>query len=412
MPHPSRTLTRRAGTLAALATVAACLAAWSWLRLEPGTATVRAAATPAVPKAAPAPDATAPATIDALPAYRNWDTYTVADGLPSNKVFTVRLDGPRVWAGTDKGLARFQDGRWTVFGVREGLPHPVVLSLDVSALTGDVWIGTMGGLARYSGGRIDAFTQLTSGLSNDFVNDVECDREQPHIWAATAMGLCRLDLTTGRWSVFTEENTPMHEPWTYSLAAGPKVVWLGAWGAGVLEYDRATGTWRPFRDPDKEMEIDLLPDDGPVHDVTSGVDFKEGVLWQSSYFGLARYDGRRWRSYFREDSGLASNFINFVRARGRIAWLATDNGLSATDGEHWVTYRRTPAGRGELLQFAGGPEPSARHALPSGPAHNYMLSVDFQGDDLWVATEGGVSHAHASPNTLTRGRPANRDRTN
>ena len=204
-----------------------------------------------------------------------------------------------------------------MFGVKQGLPHPVVLTIDVSKQTGDVWIGTMGGLARYSGGRIDAFTQLTSGLTNDFVNDVEADSVQPCIWVATAMGLCRLDLATGHWSVFTEENTPMHEPWVYSVAAGPNTVWVGAWGAGVLEIMRSTGTWRPYRDPDKEMEIDLLADDGPVHDVTSSVDFQENVLWQATYFGVARYDGHRWRSYFRENSGLASNFVSFVRARGR-----------------------------------------------------------------------------------------------
>lgn len=344
----------------------------------------------------------APADVRDLPVYHDWETFTMADGLPSNKVFTVRVDGDRIWAGTDRGLARFEDGRWTAIGLREGLPHLAVLSLDISPLTGDLWIATMGGLARYSAGRIDAFTQLNSGLSNDFVNDVECDRRQPHVWAATAMGLCRLDLTTNRWTVFTEQNTPMHEPWTYSVSADRDVVWVGAWGAGVLEYQNVSDRWRPFRDPDKEMEIDLLPDDGPVHDVTSGVDFREGLLWQATYFGLARYDGRRWRSYYMEDSGLASNFITFVRARGRIAWLCTDDGLSATDGDRWSTYRRTLSGGGELLQFDRGSDPIVRRSLPSGPAHNYVLSVDFQGDDIWIATQGGVSHGRAGARELTR----------
>jgi ligand-binding sensor domain-containing protein len=31
-------------------------------------------------------------------------------------------------------------------------------------------------------------------------------------------------------------------------------------------------------------------------------------------------------------------------------------------------------------------------AVTTAPSHNYILAVDFQGDDLWVATAHGVSH--------------------
>jgi hypothetical protein len=30
--------------------------------------------------------------------------------------------------------------------------------------------------------------------------------------------------------------------------------------------------------------------------------------------------------------------------------------------------------------------------VSSAPAHNYILMVDFQGDDVWVATAKGLSH--------------------
>ena len=30
--------------------------------------------------------------------------------------------------------------------------------------------------------------------------------------------------------------------------------------------------------------------------------------------------------------------------------------------------------------------------VQTAPAHNYILGVDFQGDDLWVATAKGLSH--------------------
>lgn len=337
-----------------------------------------------------------------MPPYTRWQTFTTQHGLPADKAFCVKTDGNRVWVGTVNGLACYEDGRWRTYGTRDGLPYPVVLSLDVSPRTGDLWIGTMGGLARLSGGRFDVFTQTNSGLSNDFIHGVKCDPDADYVWAGTAMGASRLNLRTGEWTIFTEQNTPMREPWTYSIAIDRGIVYVGAWGAGILEYTTKTGRWREYKDPDGEMEVDIFPDDGPVHDVTAGVDYLNGILWQATYFGAARYDGRRWRTYYTEDSGLASNFINFVRAQGRTAWMCTDNGLSVTDGTNWVTYRRLDGGQGEVL-FSQGKNRTARHITPTTFAHNFVLGADFQGDALWVATANGVSRGMTEGSLALRG---------
>jgi branched-chain amino acid transport system substrate-binding protein len=346
---------------------------------------------PAAMGAPVVPDAPSPGGLLERSALTRWESFTTRDGLPSDHVLAVRVDGDRVWAGTTEGLAVRANGRWRVYGTADGLPHRVVLSIDVSPRTGDVWVGTMGGLARLSAGRIDAFTQMSSGLSNDFVHAVRCDPDEDVVWAATAMGASRLDLRTKTWTLFTHENTPMHEPWTYSLAIGGGKVFVGAWGGGVLEYTKADGHWREYRDPDGQFEVDLLPDDGPINDVTSGVDHEGDLLWQSTYFGLTRYDGREWRSYTVKDSGLASDFINFVRARDGLAWCATDQGLSVTDGEGWVTYRRGADGRGDILFYDDG-SPVAKRRTATALPHNYVLGVDVAGDDVWVATERGVGH--------------------
>ncbi len=347
-----------------------------------------------VPRPAPRADVgEAPALLPVVP---SWEGFTVADGLPSNKVFCIRIDGSRVWAGTDTGLALYQNGRWSVIGVRDGLPHRAVLSVDVSPQTGDVWVGTMGGLARITAGRVDVFTQTNSGLSNNFVHEVQCDPDENVVWAATAMGLSRFDVVSRTWQVYTHENTPMHEPWTYSVAVDRGMVYVGAWGGGILEYDKARNRWREYRDPDKEMEIDLLPDDGPVHDVTSGLDFAGGVLWQATYMGMARYDGRQWWSYYKEDSGLPSNFVNFVRSRGTTAWICTDSGLAVSDGQRWVVYGGAGPKGGEIRLIDGS---RVRRRLRAGSLypHSFVLSVDIDGPDVWVATEGGVGHGKIDP---------------
>ena len=40
-----------------------------------------------------------------------WKHFTVADGLPNDHIFAVKADGPKVWIGTEDGLACSTSGR-------------------------------------------------------------------------------------------------------------------------------------------------------------------------------------------------------------------------------------------------------------------------------------------------------------
>ncbi|MFQ6132765.1 MAG: regulator, partial [Armatimonadota bacterium] len=155
-----------------------------------------------------------------FPLYERWQTYDVHDGLPSEKCFAVRMQGPRVWVGTDNGLACLEGGRWRVYTTEDGLPHRACLWIDVSEQTGDVWIATMGGgLCRYSAGRFDTFNQFNSGLPNDVVFAVACQEE--YVWAATPAGVGRYNTYTDQWSIWDINNAPMHEPWCYHVSWSP-----------------------------------------------------------------------------------------------------------------------------------------------------------------------------------------------
>jgi ligand-binding sensor domain-containing protein len=324
--------------------------------------------------------------------YDRFETLTVDDGLPSNKVTTVLAVGDDLWVGTDHGLALRRDGAWRTWSEEQGLGHRYVTSLALDPRTGDLWVSTLAGLSRLSGGAVRNYTQLNSGLMNDVVYQVVTDGGL--IWAATAAGTSALDPTTGSWVLYDHENSIMHEPWCYSIALGPARTWVGIWGGGVAELDRTTGHWREYRDPDHEMEIDLLRDDGPIHEVTSFVAWDEGLLWQATYFGLSRYDGRRWRTYRRDDTGLPGDFINHVAARGRTAFLGTDEGFGVLDGETAVTYKATEDGGCDVTVYRDGELIEERH-LPTGPGDNYVLWTHPEEDQVWIATAHGLSRGIA-----------------
>lgn len=325
---------------------------------------------------------------DKMPVYGHWRNFTTKDGLPSDKAYCVRIDGDRVFAGTHDGLAVYEDGKWKTYTTKDGLSHNGVISVDVSDLTGDVWIGTLGGLTRWTGGKFEVFNQFNSGLPNDLVYCVICDGKD--VWVATGGGAGHYDTNTREWEIFTELNAPMHEPWTYGVSAGDGKVFIAAWGGGVIEYNPKTKKFRDYTDPDGEMEIDLLPDDGLVHDITTATSWADGVLWVSTYFGLSRYDGEHWKGYFDHDSGLAGNFINFIRAKGPVVFVCSDKGLSSTDGTNWVTYYKNENSINGKAVIRQGKQITEMTLSPS-IAHNFIIGVDADKDKLWVATSKGVS---------------------
>jgi ligand-binding sensor domain-containing protein len=325
-----------------------------------------------------------------MPLFR-FENFTTANGLPDNHVYSILVDRERIWAGTDNGLAVYENHAWKTYTVKDGLAHRAVLSLALDHNTGDVWAGTMGGLNRISGGRIDSYTQLNSGLSNDVVYGVGVEGE--NVWVATAAGGCRLNTRTGQWILYNERNTPMSEIWVYAVSAATDKVYFAVWGSGLLEYTQKTGRWDKYDDPDGENEIVLFKDQGLIHEIVTSVSYVDNIVWAATYFGDSRYDGRYWHNFLTKDSGLPSNFTNTVKGvDGDHAWFGTDKGLAYYDGVNWAVYRSSlNDGKPEMTvrDAAGKVTPVA---VTTAPAHNYILGIDFQGSDIWVATAKGLSH--------------------
>jgi branched-chain amino acid transport system substrate-binding protein len=356
------------------------------------------AVTSASPPVASAPVAAAPNELPFV--YTQWKHFTVQEGLPNDHVFSVKADGSRVWIGTEDGLACLDKRTGSIRSWREkdGLPWRVITAIDVDKKTGDVWLGLFGGgVARFSGGRFDHFNQLNSGLVNDVVYGIAV--ENNNIWAATTAGASRYNTITGQWTTFTEKNAPMEEIWnygaTYDKASGK--VYLAVWGSGVLEFDIATERWKPYLDPDHEMEIDLYRDDGLIHNITTAASHVDGAMWVSTYFGNCRYDGRHWRGYYAFETGFPSDFTNFARGRSaNEGWFGTDKGMGVVADfptDTIVSYTQDlKTHRGRAVVYRSGKILETIDMERSLP-HNYILGLDIDGDDVWVATSKGLGWA-------------------
>jgi signal transduction histidine kinase/ligand-binding sensor domain-containing protein len=94
-----------------------------------------------------------------------------------------------LWFGTVEGLGRFQDGRYTLYTEKDGLPADTVHSVYEDS-QGALWIATTAGLCRFRDGRFVSFTG-PGGLGSGVVSQVLED-EGGSLWMNGRRGITRV----------------------------------------------------------------------------------------------------------------------------------------------------------------------------------------------------------------------------
>src|SRR5262249_31155614 len=115
-------------------------------------------------------------------------TYTKADGLAQNSVYTVRVtsDGA-VWAGTlSAGLTRIKNEKFATFTTENGLISNTIVSI-LESRNGTMWFATPRGLNSLANNRWLSHTSK-DGLPSDDVNCLFEDSKGT-LWVGTADGL-------------------------------------------------------------------------------------------------------------------------------------------------------------------------------------------------------------------------------
>jgi ligand-binding sensor domain-containing protein len=325
-----------------------------------------------------------------FPLIERFENFGQEQGIPAAKVHSVlKTSSEELWIGTWNGLCRQEpDGSFHRFGPEHGLSHKMVCCLAEDRQTGDLWVGTMRGLTRFSAGKMTTYLQTDSGLPNNVVYGL--DVVDGKVWVATAAGAGSFEIRTGQWKIYDHNNAPMHEPWCYAVKVTPARVFIGVWGGGILEHDPDSGRFKEYRDPDRDFHYDLFPDDGPINDITSWIDWEDGVLWQCTYFGFARYDGKRWSTWVQDKSPLLSDFTQFVVSHHGVAWIGMDAGVSVTDGNTWVNYLVDDHQQG--WREIHRPElPPERQKTESSLINGFVLGIHIDDTEAWFATSLGLS---------------------
>jgi hypothetical protein len=86
---------------------------------------------------------------------------------------------------------------------------------------------------------------------------------------------------------------------------------------------------------------------------------------------------------------LPSDFINWVKGRSaNEAWFCTDKGVGVvTDfaSNTWVAYSHDAKGKSGKAIVSRDKEVLETIEMPVGIPHSFIIGVDFDGNDVWVA---------------------------
>ena len=139
-----------------------------------------------------------------------WTVYRISDGLPSNQIQALEVDGNTLWIGTPKGLARADVGinaeGWQLITERvdeiNDLFEEAINVRAIAADDADVWIGTLNhGVIRYDLYKIyPEIYDESREFPHNQVNDIKILKDE--VWIATFSGVARFNRTRHEWNVF------------------------------------------------------------------------------------------------------------------------------------------------------------------------------------------------------------------
>ena len=286
----------------------------------------------------------------------SWNTRTTGNGLGSNWVNAVFVDGSTVYAATDKGLSISTNGGATFTNktTANGLGNNSLY--DVYATGGVVYVATMGGISFSTDGG-DNFTNKTyiNGLGCNAVNGVFASGGT--IYAATS---CGLSISTNGGTSFVNR-TPadgLGGIGTSNVFTDKGVIYVGtSGGLSISTNDGLTFTNRTTANGLGANSVtDVLISDGVIYAGTNN-----GV-------SISTNDGL---TFTYKTAGVASGLYDLYVSGGVIYAAAAQGVFISTDGGNSFSQETAANGLGNSMAFG----------------------VHVSGSTLYAGTLGGLSIA-------------------
>ncbi len=284
-----------------------------------------------------------------------FETYNALSGSSNNFVRDIVEDAEgSLWLGTDRGIDRFRDGRFTTWGTQRGLTEEFTRTV-LEDKSGAVWVGTSDGLFRFYEQNVRRYGR-DEGLVNLAILSL-AESQDGSIWiGSNAGGLNRL-----RQGKF--------ENWGDKLKLG-------------------------------------------AASVRAIVETRDGALWVGTNTGLyfSPTDsklGQTTRRYQAVDGLPGEQIISLFEDQAGIVWVGTREGL-ATVKKAVITKHAELGSRGPILSINADADGNLIVTTASGvakiiagkaylfqaaqglPARAFLSAVDDRKGSLWLCSNQGI----------------------
>ncbi len=268
--------------------------------------------------------------------------FTPKEGLSSEMVFAIAVQGDEVWFGTEGGGATLFDRAkktWKAFTTK-GEPQAKddgisinwknVLSYNhVSVILPDedrVWFGTYfygfggGGISYFQPKKVPPWKTFNTnnGQAKKIVS-MAADRDT--LWVGSEKGLSMLDKKKEAWKGFISPQNGLSGNFVNALLVQGDFLWMGTNG-GISRFHKAKKTWKTYAQKEGLTEIEIK----------SLIRVGERI-WAGGIGGsLYEYDpdGDRWKKIEPTDPLKNGGIYTLVATQERV-FVCRDNGVSLFD---------------------------------------------------------------------------------
>ena len=219
---------------------------------------------------------------------KNWQLFGTQDGLPNGQIQAMVTDRQnRLWVGTTKGLAIYNEQKWSAdLRSLDLIGHNVqTLHFDQNQI---LWVGTNQGirlLTDLNSGNEVAYQHLTksNGIAGNNITTL-CESPSGNIWVGTRDN--GISFSDRSWRTFQIAQPETSRVTSFATDARGSV-WIGM----------QNGIGRIIPDPQHNQlsRLDLVPQSlAPNTEVRSVAYATNGEVWAGTAAGVLIFDGRTW----------------------------------------------------------------------------------------------------------------------
>jgi ligand-binding sensor domain-containing protein len=256
----------------------------------------------------------------------DWIHYNISNsGLANNMVYSIAWGRGCYWFATFQGVSSFNGSNWSTFTTADGLAADMVYSVAIDK-NDFLWCGTAGGGASsYDGIKWTTYNKL-NGLADNGVNIIYVDF-QNNIWFGTWKGVNKL--TGSNFKTYNNLNSGLPENSIQTISqSNDGTMWFGTWNRGAACLRGSV--WSAF-----------LPETGLSHFRVYGIASDSiNRHWFATAFGVSEYNDTLWKSHF--TSGIIDADVRSMAVDSNgIKWFGTKRGVIAFNNINWTTFENS-----------------------------------------------------------------------